>query len=99
MASVCAWGTGSSALIYLTDVNGVMDSGGHVFPSLAKSEILQLRGEGVIAGGMLPKTESCLEAIEHGIATVCILPGSVPGVLRKFVDGLLTEGTCIHGNR
>ncbi len=96
MASVCAWGTGCQALVYLTDVGGVLDAGGAVLPDVCGSNIRQLRAAGVIVGGMLPKTESCLEALANGVPSVYILPGGSPGVLGRLLDGTLTEGTTIH---
>jgi acetylglutamate kinase len=96
MASVCAWGTGCDALIYLTDVGGVLDANGVVLPRIGRDEIEGLRAAGVIAGGMLPKTDSCLEALARGVRSVYILPGTAPDVMRKYIDGTLTEGTMIH---
>jgi acetylglutamate kinase len=97
MASACAWGTASEALVYLTDVPGVMAAGGTVIPRMGRDEIQKLRADGTIAGGMMPKTASCLEALAHGIGSVYILPGASPDILRKFRDGTLKEGTIIHG--
>jgi len=98
MASVCASGTGCEALIYLTDVAGVMDARGRVISSLDAKSIEKLRLEGVLTGGMLPKTASCLEALRNGVNSVYILPGKSPGALSKALEGGETEGTCIHGN-
>jgi acetylglutamate kinase len=98
MASVCAWGSGSAALIYLTDVAGVMDKSGNVISRLNRGDIEKLRDGGVVAGGMLPKTEACLEALEKGVPDVYIVPGMSEGILGKLVAGTLKEGTCIHGN-
>jgi len=96
MASICAWGTGCDSLIYLTDVAGVLDTGGAVLPRLTEADIARLRATGVIAGGMLPKTDSCLEALAHGVRSVYILPGAAHDVMRRFINGTLTEGTLIH---
>jgi acetylglutamate kinase len=96
MASICAWATGCDTLIYLTDVAGVLDSGGAVLPRINKADIERLRSTGIIAGGMLPKTDSCLEALAHGVGSVYILPGTASDVMRKFINGTLTEGTLIH---
>ncbi len=96
MASTCAWGAGCEALVYLTDVAGVLDADGAVVRSLGDADIRRLRAGGVIAGGMLPKTESCLEALRHGVRTVQIVPGNAPDVLTRFSRGTLTEGTTIH---
>ncbi len=99
MAACCASGTGCSALIYLTDVPGVRDENGAVLRDIGEFEILQMRSRGILSGGMLPKTSSCLEALAAGVASVWILPGAGPDVLTGFIDGTLTEGTQIHGNQ
>jgi acetylglutamate kinase len=98
MAAACATGTRCDSLIYLTDVPGVKDGNGVVRNSLGKSDIIRMRSEGILSGGMLPKTSSCLEAIEMGVESVHILPGASPDILAKFTDGSLSEGTKIHGN-
>jgi acetylglutamate kinase len=98
MAAACASGTHCASLVYLTDVPGVRDDSGDVLGSLDQAAIHDLRSRGILAGGMLPKTSSCLEAIDAGVASVYILPGSSPDILIKFVEGTLTEGTKIHGN-
>lgn len=98
MASACASGTRCTSLIYLTDVPGVRDEKGVVISSLGKSDIARLRAQGILSGGMLPKTSSCIEAIEAGVRSVHILPGMSPDILTRFVEGTLTEGTKIHGN-
>jgi acetylglutamate kinase len=99
MASACAWGTDCDALIYLTDVPGVRDANGSVLARIGDEEIAQMRSSGILSGGMLPKTGACLEALAAGVNAVHILPGSSPDILLKFIQGTLTEGTIIHGNR
>lgn len=96
MAAICAWGTGCEALVYLTDVAGVQDGAGEVIRALTPGQVALLRQEGALSGGMLPKTASCLEALDHGVGAVYILPGAAPAVLNSFVSGTLSEGTCIH---
>ena len=98
MAAACASGTRCDTLIYLTDVPGVRDENGAVLGSIGKAEILNMRARGILSGGMLPKTSSCLEAIEAGVSSVHILPGASRNILTKFIDGVSTEGTKIHGN-
>jgi acetylglutamate kinase len=98
MASACAWGARCASLVYLTDVPGVKDQNGRVLSSLNLSGIIKLREQGVLSGGMLPKTNSCLEALNAGVGAVHILPGAEKNMLRKFIKGTLTEGTKIHGN-
>jgi acetylglutamate kinase len=98
MASACAAGTQCSSLVFLTDVPGVRDENGSVLSRLGKTEIQSMRERGILSGGMLPKTSSCLEALEAGVLSVYILPGDSPDILSKFIGGTLTEGTKIHGN-
>jgi acetylglutamate kinase len=98
MASICAWGTRSKALIYLTDVAGVKDKSGAVIRWLDPGKVAALRADGTLTGGMLPKTSSCLEAIEHGVGSVYILPGATPDILHTVVGGAVSEGTCINAN-
>ena len=98
MASICAWAAGSGALVYLTDVPGVRGSDRSILRDLGRSEIEDLRAREVITGGMLPKTLSCLEALDHGVSSAYILPGASEGILERFVNGTLAEGTCIHGS-
>ena len=99
MASACASGAGCASLVFLTDVDGVKDENGSVLHDLTESDINDLRARGIIKGGMLPKTSSCLEALAAGVRDALILPGSQPGILLKFIEGTLTEGTHIHGTR
>ncbi|MBN2319110.1 MAG: acetylglutamate kinase [Acidobacteria bacterium] len=99
MASACASGAGCTSLVYLTDVAGVKDENGSVLHDLKESDIAALRSRGIVKGGMLPKTSSCLEALAAGVRDALILPGSEPDILIKFINGTLTEGTHIHGNR
>ncbi len=98
MAAACASGTHCASLVYLTDVPGVRDEKGAVLGSLGRAEIQKMRSQGILSGGMLPKTSSCLDALAAGVPSVHILPGSSPDILTRFINGTLTEGTKIHGD-
>ena len=98
MAAACASGTRCASLVYLTDVPGVRDEKGAVLGSLGRAEIQKMRSRGILSGGMLPKTSSCLDALAAGVSSVHILPGSSPDILTRFINGTLTEGTKIHGD-
>ncbi|WP_112312158.1 acetylglutamate kinase [Pseudogemmobacter bohemicus] len=75
-------------LLLLTDVAGVKGADGQVMTSLSPEEIRQLTVDGVIAGGMIPKTETALKAIDEGVRAVTILDGRIPNaaLLELFTD-------------
>ncbi|TCP60406.1 N-acetylglutamate kinase [Rhodovulum bhavnagarense] len=75
-------------LLLLTDVAGVKDAGGEVVTELTPDHIRTLTEQGVIAGGMIPKTETALSAIEGGVRAVVILDGRAPNacLLELFTD-------------
>ncbi len=65
-------------LLLLTDVSGVKDRNGNIVSELTPEKIRQMTKDGVIAGGMIPKTETALKAIEGGVRGVVILDGRAP---------------------
>ncbi|HRV64674.1 MAG TPA: acetylglutamate kinase, partial [Albidovulum sp.] len=65
-------------LLLLTDVSGVKDETGAVVTQLTPQEVRDLTDRGVIAGGMIPKTETALAALDAGVRAVVILDGRVP---------------------
>ncbi|MGB7261772.1 MAG: acetylglutamate kinase, partial [Albidovulum sp.] len=75
-------------LLLLTDVSGVKNAAGEVMTQLTPEEVRDLTASGVIAGGMIPKTETALKAIEEGVRAVVILDGRVPNacLLELFTD-------------
>ena len=75
-------------LLLLTDVPGVKNAAGEVMTQITPEEIRQMTADGVISGGMIPKTETALMAIEQGTRAVTILDGKVPNacLLELFTD-------------
>jgi acetylglutamate kinase len=75
-------------LLLLTDVAGVKDDSGAVVTQLHPDQVRELTARGVIAGGMIPKTETALAALEQGVRAVVILDGRVPNacLLELFTD-------------
>lgn len=75
-------------LLLLTDVAGVKDASGEVVTELTPQQIDNMTREGVIAGGMIPKTETALDAIRNGVRAVVILDGRAPNacLLELFTD-------------
>ncbi|MEM7490504.1 MAG: acetylglutamate kinase [Pseudomonadota bacterium] len=64
-------------LLLLTDVAGVKDGAGEVVTALSAAQVRRLTEDGTIAGGMIPKTETALAALEGGVRAVVILDGRV----------------------
>lgn len=75
-------------LLLLTDVAGVKNGDGEVVTELTASQIREMTADGTIAGGMIPKTETALDAIERGVRAVVILDGRVANavLLELFTD-------------
>jgi acetylglutamate kinase len=83
-------------LLLLTDVPGVLDKSGTLIPELSVDDARRLIGDGTISGGMIPKVETCIYALEQGVEGVVILDGKVP---HAVLLELLTDhgaGTLIH---
>jgi len=81
-------------LIHLTDVQGIVGTDGRLVSTLARKDAERLVREGVIDGGMLPKVESSLRALEAGTAKAHIIDGRVPHaiLLELFTrEGVGTE--------
>ncbi|MCJ7871666.1 acetylglutamate kinase [Marinovum sp. 2_MG-2023] len=75
-------------LLLLTDVAGVKNDAGEVVTELTAAQIRQMTQDGVIAGGMIPKTETALDAIDRGVRAVVILDGRAPNacLLELFTE-------------
>ncbi|MDR9394069.1 acetylglutamate kinase [Roseovarius sp. SYSU LYC5161] len=75
-------------LLLLTDIDGVRDTAGGVVTDLTADQIREMTRDGIIAGGMIPKTETALAAIEGGVRAVVILDGRAPNatLLELFTD-------------
>lgn len=84
-------------LLLLTDVKGVLDAEKKLLSNLPVSEVHRLIDQGVIQGGMIPKTLSAVDAVEHGVGGVTIMDGQVQHavLLEIFTD--TGVGTLIHG--
>ena len=76
-------------LLFLTDVPGVLDADKKLIEQLSADGIRRLIADGVITGGMIPKVQTCLYAIEQGVEGVVILDGKQP---HAVLVELLTDG-------
>ncbi len=75
-------------LLLLTDVAGVKNKAGEVLTQLTPEDVRALIADGTIAGGMIPKTETALKALEEGVRAVTIVDGRVPNacLLELFTE-------------
>ncbi len=75
-------------LLLLTDVAGVKNKDGQIVTQMTPEEVKAMIEDGTIAGGMIPKTETALKALEDGVRAVVILDGRVPNacLLELFTD-------------
>ena len=69
-------------LLLLTDVDGVKDANGNVVTQLTAAQVKKLTKQNIIAGGMIPKTETALDAIDGGVRAVVIIDGRVQNAVR-----------------
>jgi acetylglutamate kinase len=77
VASKIAGELKAEKVLFLTDTLGVLDESEQLIPTLEKHEIKELIKKGVIKGGMLPKVEACLEAVENGCTKAHIIDGRI----------------------
>ncbi len=88
-AGAVAAALNADRLLLLTDVEGVKDGTGNLITDLTVDHIRDLTADGTIAGGMIPKTQTALDAIEGGVRAVVILDGRAPNacLLELYTEG------------
>ena len=77
-AGAIAAAVGARRLLMLTDVKGVLDRDGNLTEEMSATEAHEGIADGSITGGMIPKVETCLKAVESGVEAAVILDGRVP---------------------
>ena len=101
-AAYIAGALGAERLLMMTDIAGILrdkDDPSSLIPELTISEAKALYGEGIISGGMIPKVDCCISAIEKGVENVTILDGRIP---HSILMELLTDegaGTMVVKDR
>ena len=87
-AGAIAGALGAARLLFLTDVPGVLDRNGQLIRELTRAQAEALIADGTVHGGMIPKVETCLEALRQGVEGVVILNGKTPHavLLELFTD-------------
>ena len=99
-AAYIAGALGAERLIMMTDIAGVLrdkNDPSTLIPELTIGEAIKLFEENVIAGGMIPKVECCIDAIHRGVERVIIMDGRVP---HSILMEILTDegaGTMVYG--
>jgi acetylglutamate kinase len=83
-------------LLLLTDVPGVLDKSKHLIKQLSMDDARRLIADGTISGGMIPKVETCLYALDAGVDAVVILDGQVEHAVLLELLTDLGAGTLIH---
>jgi acetylglutamate kinase len=81
VAGSVAGAMSAARLLLLTDVEGVLDKEGKLIPRLSVGEARALIADGTISGGMIPKIETAIDAVESGVKAAVILDGRIPHVL------------------
>ena len=94
VASSVASALQAEKLMLLTDVPGIIDKNGEIISTLRKRQIKRLIDSGTVTGGMLPKIQACLKALEGGVSKTHIVDGRVPHCLLLEIftkEGIGTE--------
>ena len=87
MALACAIGFHMEKLIFLTDVEGVLDGEGNAIPVLSASDANRLIDTGVAKGGMQAKLNAAVSALRHGVKDVHIVRGSADAIIPRVLRG------------
>lgn len=98
MAGAIAGALKARRFVLLTDVPGVLDGEGEMIAELTESEITDLKQKGVISGGMIPKVETCLNALHAGVRGAVILDGRVKHAILLEIFTESGAGTLIRGS-
>ena len=95
-AGAIAAALAAAKLIILTDVAGVLDKNKELVSELTIREVKKLMKDGTISGGMIPKLETCMHAIENDVEAAHIVDGRLPHILLLETFTKYGAGTMIH---
>ncbi|MFM2100722.1 MAG: acetylglutamate kinase, partial [Pseudomonadota bacterium] len=96
MAGSIAAAITADRLFLLTDVAGVLDKDGALLSDLDPAKINALRADGTVTGGMIPKLETCITAVEGGVDAAVILDGRVAHAMLIEIFTKSGAGTLVH---
>ncbi len=94
-AGAIAGALGAKRLLFLTDVPGVMDADKIFQKELKADQCRRMIADGIISGGMIPKVETCIDAIDRGVEGVVILNGKTPHAVLLELFTEVGAGTLI----
>ena len=100
-AARIAGALGAERLIMMTDIAGLLkdkDDPSTLIPHVTIEEAEELKKQGVISGGMIPKIDCCIDAISHGVKNVVIMDGRVPHSILMEILTNEGAGTMVKGN-
>ncbi len=87
MAAACAAAFAADRLLFLTDVEGVLDSSGGLVSALTADDCETLVAAGVATGGMRAKLDAAVSALRNGVGEIRIAPGAQPAIIAKLLAG------------
>ena len=96
MAGAIAAALGAARFFLLTDVAGVLDKSGALLSDLDPGRIAALQADGTISGGMIPKVQTCVAAVQSGVGAAVILDGRVPHAMLLEIFTSAGAGTLVH---
>jgi len=96
MAGAIAAELKAARFFLLTDVAGVLDKSGALLTDLDPAGIAGLMADGTISGGMIPKVETCVQAVESGVGAAVILDGRIPHAMLLEIFTAQGAGTLVH---
>ncbi len=95
-AGAVAVALGAARFLLLTDVPGVLNKAGDLLTELEAADITALIADGTISGGMIPKVQTCLSAVTHGVGAAVIIDGRVPHGLLLEIFTRQGAGTLVR---
>lgn len=95
-AGAVASALGAARLFLLTDVPGVLAKDGGLLTDLTPPEVAELVADGMISGGMIPKLETCVGAVEGGVDAAVILDGRIPHAMLLEIFTRRGAGTLVR---
>ena len=98
-AGAIAGAIGATRLLMLTDVTGVLDKKGELITDITARQAKTLIKNATITGGMIPKIETCLDAVKKGVEASVIMDGRVPHALLLEIFTEHGAGTMIRAKK